>query len=54
MHWPQVTMIVLLALKVGIHLAKHGEPIPFRYSFYKSLFGVGVFVTILWFGEFWG
>lgn len=26
MGWPQITIIVMSALGVGIHLAKHGQP----------------------------
>lgn len=26
MHWPQITMIILMAMGLGISLANHGKP----------------------------
>jgi len=53
MHWPQITMIVIMAINGGIFLVKHGnqrEP----YNFWGYLISAIIMVTILYFGGFWG
>jgi hypothetical protein len=37
MAWPQLTLIVLMALSLGIMLSKHGEPKTGYESFWVSL-----------------
>ena len=53
MGWPQITMIVLIALGVGISLAKHGEPRG-NHSFGASLFSAALSVGLLYAGGFFG
>ncbi|HRK69439.1 MAG TPA: hypothetical protein PKY73_17950 [Hyphomonas sp.] len=50
MAWPQVTFIALMALTVGINLAKHGEA--YRYNFWNSLLGAGLTGGLLYAGGF--
>jgi len=52
MGWPQITMLVLLALSLGVCLAKHGEPRNSNYSFWISLFSASLQVWLLWEGGF--
>jgi len=52
-HWPQITIIVSLALNFGIALAKHGQPrSPFNVGF--TLLNIVISVTVLYFGGFFG
>lgn len=53
MEWPQITVIVLMALNTGIALAKHGEQklIP-NYNILESLFDSTIVLALLVFGGF--
>jgi hypothetical protein len=51
MGWPQITMVVLMALGLGISLAKHGEPRE-PYSFGTALLGTALAAGLLWAGGF--
>lgn len=51
MEWPQITMIVLLGLGVGIGLAKDGEPRD-PHSFVKDIVGCAITVWLLIAGGF--
>lgn len=42
MRWPQITMIILLAVSLGINLANDGKPKDEKYSF-----GITVISTII-------
>lgn len=49
--WPQITWVVLVALALGIHAAKHGqqrEP----YNFIMALVNVVISVGLLYAGGF--
>jgi len=50
--WPQVAMIVMYGLHIGMHLAKHGKPKVDTYNVVWALIGVGVSVFILTAGGF--
>ncbi|MGL4801907.1 MAG: hypothetical protein ACRC18_06550 [Cetobacterium sp.] len=52
MEWPQVAMIILLTLGVGINLSNHGEMRNDRYNFWTSMLGVAINVWILRAGGF--
>jgi hypothetical protein len=54
MHWPQITMIVLLSLGAGMHIMKHGEPRTEKYNMFYQFVGIGITVTLLYFGGFFG
>lgn len=59
MGWPQVTVIVLWAISIGIHIAKHGQPMadssgaPHKFDFFTRSIGVGLWCWLLWAGGFW-
>jgi hypothetical protein len=50
---PQIIMIVLLALGVGISIASHGKPRPPHHGI-ASAVGAGVTAALLWWGGFFG
>ncbi len=51
MRWPQIAVIVLYALSLGITLSKDGQPQP-PYNFWTSLLGIGIQVGLLIAGGF--
>jgi len=53
MGWPQIVIIVLLAMDVGLYLANHGKDKIGKYNFWIALISDGIFATILWLGGFW-
>jgi hypothetical protein len=54
MNAPQIIVIVLLSLGVGISIARNGEdheqPISFGWTLLRSV----ILAAILWWGGFWG
>lgn len=52
LYWPQVVWIVLAAISVGIHMAKHGERRTDKYSFWWDLVGTLFLSWLLWCGGF--
>lgn len=54
MGWPQITMIVLLVLETGLHLARHGQPRNTKFDVWVSLLSSGALVGILYAGGFFG
>lgn len=57
MKAPQIIMIILICLSLGISLAKHGQPRPeesAKYNFWSELFESIVVILILYWGGFWG
>ncbi|MBB5985984.1 hypothetical protein [Sphingobium lignivorans] len=53
MNWPQITAIVLIALSLGIQLAKHGQPRE-PYSFPAATGAAVIWIVLLGAGGFWG
>ena len=53
MNAPQITIIVLYAMQIGIALVKHGEPRKEKYSVWTTMLGTLIGVAILWWGGFW-
>jgi hypothetical protein len=51
MGWPQVTMIALLAMSVGISIAKHGESRP-PFSAWAAMINAGISSGLLYAGGF--
>lgn len=49
---PQICFIVLIALGLGISLAKHGEPRNDTYNFFSTLIGSLIYVGLLILGGF--
>lgn len=54
MGWPQVTIIALYALSLGVTLALHGKPRTGKHSFFTGLFGASLTLVPLYFGGFFG
>jgi soluble lytic murein transglycosylase-like protein len=52
MGWPQITVIILFAIGLGVELAKHGKPRTGKHSFWWSLFGNVITIWLLWCGGF--
>lgn len=53
MNWYQVVAIILLIIPVAVHGVKHGEYTNAKYSFWGKLFGISLWVGILYAGGFW-
>lgn len=53
MGWPQITLIVLMALSLGVTLANHGKPRE-PYSFGIALVSTAIFWGLLYAGGFFG
>ena len=51
---PQIIMLFLLAMSLGIDLAKHGQPREGKHNAVGGLVGVAIQLTLLWFGGFFG
>lgn len=49
---PQLIMLSLYMLDIGINLAKHGELKTERYNFFTTLFGALLGILILYCGGF--
>jgi hypothetical protein len=52
-HWPQITMIVLIGMEVGLHMANHGKPRD-SYNIWLKLIDAAVLVWLLRAGGFFG
>lgn len=50
--WPQITLLAILALNLGINLARHGERKNEKYNFFIALFGIGLDLFLLYMGGF--
>lgn len=54
MKAPQIIMIALMAMNLGINLVKNGEPKDETYSFPVSLISIVINVGLLIWGGFFG
>lgn len=52
-HWPQILMVILLAIDAGVSLAQHGKPRS-PHSIWTSLIAIALNVWILSAGGFFG
>lgn len=50
----QIALTALYLLSLGMHLAKHGEPRTDKYNFWAALISMGIELTLLYFGGFYG
>jgi prepilin signal peptidase PulO-like enzyme (type II secretory pathway) len=50
--WPQIIVIVLASIGLGVHAVKCGEPISGRYDPVSRLVGIGVSFSLLYWGGF--
>jgi len=54
MNAPQIIWIVLAALGIGIHMAKHGQPEQGTYCFFTQSICVAFTAGLLYWGGFFG
>ena len=52
MNAPQITIIALYALSLGMTLAQHGKPKTGTHSFWVALIGTAINFGILYWGGF--
>lgn len=52
LHWPQICVLVFLAVSLGMHLADHGKPKEGKEKFWAALFSASLFLFLLWKGGF--
>lgn len=52
MRAPQIIMIAIYAVSVGISIAKHGEPKTGEYHGPGAFIGAAIGIAILWWGGF--
>jgi hypothetical protein len=53
MNGAQIAMAIMLAVSLGIDLAKHGETKTEKYNFWIGLIGLIIHIGILAWGGFW-
>ncbi|MEZ2132510.1 MULTISPECIES: hypothetical protein [unclassified Sinorhizobium] len=54
MGWPQLVIIALSAMGVGINMAKHGEPRKGKFNFWIALSVAAIEMGLLYAGGFFG
>ena len=54
MKAPQIITIIIYAISIGMHLAKHGKPQEGSYNFIIALVGTAIQFSLLWWGGFFG
>ena len=52
MAWPQIILIVLTCLSMGISLQKHGDPERGTYNAWGNAIGCLITFSLLWWGGF--
>lgn len=52
MRIPQIIILVLYVLGLGMSLAEHGKVELKQESFFKRLFSVAIHLLLLWWGGF--
>jgi len=51
---PQILVIVLMALGVGVSLAKYGQQKTDKHDIWDVLIGPSIIAGLLYWGGFWG
>ena len=51
---PQIMFIILISMRVGLNLAKHGESLNTKYSFPSALVHAAIMGGLLYWGGFFG
>lgn len=54
MKWPQITTIVIMAINIGINLARHGYERTDKYNFFTSIAANAIEIWILYSRGFFG
>lgn len=49
---PQIVVVAFMFIKLGMHLAKHGDEVRLRYSFWDALIVSAIELFILYKGGF--
>ncbi len=49
---PQLIIICIYSMGIGMHLVKNGEPKEGNYSFFANLIATAISAGILWWGGF--
>ena len=52
LHWPQLAVVILMVLGLGISLVQHGDSKTGRESFWTSLVSAAVTIWLLYEGGF--
>ena len=50
--WPQITIIAVFSMGLGINLINHGKPANINYNFFTKLIIIGLYMWILNSGGF--
>ena len=53
MEWPQITMIALYGINLGVGLVSHGKPREGNHNFFSFLISTIIAATVLYYGGFW-
>lgn len=51
---PQILMIILFSMSIGMSAVEHGKPKTGNNSVWSSVIGVAIEVALLWWGGFFG
>lgn len=55
LHWPQIAILALLFMGLGINLAKDGQSMEGqKYSFFGAFISRAIMIWLLWAGGFFG
>lgn len=52
MHAPQIIVLVLYAMAIGIELPQHGETYMSKHNAFISMIGTALMLGLLWWGGF--
>jgi len=52
MGMPQIILIILYCLSLGIAMSKHGQPEEGKYNFFYNLISTGIMIGLLIWGGF--
>ncbi|MBY6965316.1 hypothetical protein [Clostridium botulinum] len=52
MGMPQIILIILYCLSLGIAMSKHGQPKEDKYNFFYNLISTGIMIGLLIWGGF--
>ena len=53
MKAPQIIMVILMSINLGIELINHGKTAPRTYNVVRELVADGLLIALLWWGGFW-
>lgn len=50
---PQIIMVVMMAMSVGLYLGKHGQQKKEKYNVWVAILTAAIEFALLWWGGFW-